>query len=266
MSDQTDNSTTCVITKEDVKQVSRLRRFGRGCASTATGLVFPLGKFWPNSSCGPERLEHGLTLILPGVEGAGFFNVNIAKGLIDGGVKSAVEVYDWTTGWALLGIYHLRAKKRHRREAKVIAERIVNYQQEYPGRPVHLIGYSGGGGVALYAIEALPPGVLVNSAVLLAPAVSSQYDLTAALKHTSSGIVNFYSPFDVVFLGFITGLFGNIDGRHGISSGCSGFRATHSKLSQRKFERSMLRQFHYGGHFGWLNRVFAAEQIAPLVM
>jgi len=186
---------------------------------------------WLISGCGhgisqystPQRMENGYVLVLPGIEGRSLFNTNIVKGLIDGGVPSAIEVYDWTAGGAFLFPVNLRAWERNKQQARRIADKITDYQEQYPDRPVHLIGHSGGGGIAVLAIEALPPTRQVSSAVLLAPALSPTYDLSRALRRTRSGVWNFYSPYDIGFLKAGTTVFGNIDGEHSSSAGAVAF-------------------------------------------
>ena len=148
----------------------------------------------------PERLDQGFTVVLPGIEGKSVFNSNIAQGLIHGGVKSAVEVHDWTTGHLPLFLVHLRHIERNRDEARKLAQIIVEYQDRYPDRPVYLVGHSGGGGMALLTLEALPPDRKVTGVILLAVAVSRTFDLREALSKTERGIWNFYSPGDLVFL------------------------------------------------------------------
>ena len=68
-----------------------------------------------------ERLDRGLVLILPGMEGRSFLNLSIMAGLLDAGLPYAMEIADWTTGWTFLAIYHLRAWERNRRVARHIA-------------------------------------------------------------------------------------------------------------------------------------------------
>ena len=172
----------------------------------------------------PQRLEHGYTVILPGVEGLNSANSNLAQGLKNAGYSGAIEIDNWTTGSFLLLPVHLWNLDWNRRGALRIARKIVTYQDRYPGRPVHVIGHSGEGGVALWALEALPPGHTVTSAILLAPAVSPKYNLLEALDHTDAGIWNFYSPIDVFVLGTGTSLFGTIDGKSTPSAGAVGFR------------------------------------------
>jgi len=256
-----------------------MQRWMRGFSSSLGVPLHPLGRF-----CGrlvrplqaAERYPRGLVLVLPGIEGQSLMNLSIALGLRDGGVECAIEICDWTTGvWPLM-IYHLRGRRRHQRQARLIAGRIVEYQTAWPGRPVHLVGHSGGGAMALMALEQLPQGAAATGAVLLAPAISPRYDLVQALASVEHGIWNFYSPYDFIILGAATLALGTVDGRHCVASGARGFeppahlseagqRLYREKLFQVRYRASMLRQFNLGGHAGCTNRVFVEEQIAPIV-
>ena len=229
---------------------------GSGCA------------YFPNAST-PAELDRGLTVVLPGVEGASWWNSNVAQGLRDGGVQTAIEVEDWTTGNALLFPLHLRHNSRNRKQAERLAAKIVAYQDEHPQRPVNLVGISGGGGMALLTLEALPPGRKVTNVVLLSPAISPRYDVQAALDRTERTITNVYSPYDVFVLGAGTALFGTIDGHHTASAGMVGFDLPEdlppedlSRLRQLKYEWRMAGTGNLGGHMGSSTRPFIRDYVA----
>jgi pimeloyl-ACP methyl ester carboxylesterase len=228
----------------------------------------------------PSRLQNGYTIILPGVEGLSFANSNLAQGLKNSGYDGAIEIDNWTTGSFLLLPIHLRDINRNRREAWRIAQKIVSYQNRYPGRPVHLIGHSGGGGIALMTLEALPSGRQVTTATLLHAAVSPGYNLTDALAGTELGIWNYYSPLDLFVLGAGTSLAGTVDGHHTPAAGLVGFRepidsaaafpfmsrtVEHDKLHQVQYHWSMLASGNLGGHLGstWLG--FSKNHLAPVL-
>jgi len=223
----------------------------------------------------PDRLDRGYTIVLPGIWGAQVVDYAIVKGLQDGDVQSAIELYDWTAGLLRL-VYNLRALEHNQGEARKIAAKIVAYQDRYPGRPVHLVGYSGGGGVAVLTLEALPPDRRVTDAILLAPTLASDYDLRKAISHTTVGIRNFYSPLDVPILMVLSTAFGTTEGQHTPAAGAIGFqvlgksgseerRNYESHVSQESYNLAMLADGHGGGHFGWANRTFIARHVAPLL-
>jgi pimeloyl-ACP methyl ester carboxylesterase len=219
----------------------------------------------------PERLDRGLIIVLPGAWGDMPVSRGLVTGLIDSDVAAAVEFYDWTAGhWLLSPVlmpYNVRALDRNRGESRAIAAKIVAYQNQYPGRPVHLIGYSGGGAVAVLALESLPEGHRVTSAVLLAPSLAFNYDLQPALQRTEQGIQNFYSHLDIPVM-LVTGTaMGTSEGKHLPPAGAVGFHPSvkDDRLRQHGYGFSMLPQGHAGGHFGWAGRRFIAANIAPLV-
>src|SRR5262245_8641941 len=110
-------------------------RLWRGLHSKVTGYLFPLGKWWLRSLrdlSDPERQSHGLVIILPGIEGRSSLTANIARGLADAGIRCAVVIHDWTSGAWPLFLYHLRALERNRQAASLIAERIREYQANWP--------------------------------------------------------------------------------------------------------------------------------------
>ena len=79
-----------------------------------------------------------------------------------------------------------------------------------PDVPIYLVGHSAGSAVVLIAAESTPPGV-IERVVLLAPSVSSCYDLRPALSRTR--IDAFSSRADWVILGLNMRLFGTTDRR-----------------------------------------------------
>lgn len=256
-----------------------LVRFIRGFFSSLRSLVMPLGRLlgWRlNYLKTPERMERGLVLVLPGIDGESFLNHDIARGLADGGVMAAIEIFDWTTGIFPLFVYHLCSWRRNLAWAARLAERIVAYQNAHPGRPVHLVGHSAGGAMAILAIERLPPGHTVTSAVLLVAAISHRYDLTRALEKTDHGIWNYHSRLDVFFLGLFTLVLGTVDRVHEVATGNVGFeppkqlksdgRAMYgTRLHDFPFRPAMMASFNFGEHLSAANRVFVAEWIAPLL-
>ncbi len=261
------------------RAASRNVRNCRGCVSFLGVFLHPLGRFTGGllrDLRTPDRLERGLVLVLPGIEGESFVNHSIARGLADGGVEAAIEVYDWTTGIIVRLFYHLRGWRRNVAQAERLVRRIVEYREAHPGRPVHLVGHSGGGAMAVLILERLPAGTTVTSAVLLQAAISPRYNLSAALAGAELGIWSFRSLLDLFFLGIFTTVAGTIDGRHTPAAGMVGFRPPAglsaadkelyaTRLHEVSFRPAMSAAFHLGGHFGPTNRVFVGEWIAPFI-
>lgn len=253
-------------------------RLQRGLSCLATFCVAPFGWFLPQryfERMGEEHLDQGLVLILPGIEGRSFLNMAILHGLVDSGLPHAMEVVDWTTGNKFLTLYHLRAWRRNLRIARQIAQRIVDYQTEYPGRPVWIVGHSGGGAMALLVAEALPDDHRLAGLILLAAAVSPRFDLSKALAKVERGIWNFHSWLDFLFVGLGTTIFGTVDGWHMPSAGMWGFRTPTAQrptplpagptLTQSCYHPRHVFDFHLGGHFGCVHRVFISEHVAKIM-
>ncbi len=229
----------------------------------------------PGTLAFPERLDQGYTIVLPGVMGSAPLDHGIVKGLIDADVPTAVELYDWTASPFRL-VYNLRALSRNRNEAQKIAARIVAYQDRYPGRPVYLVGYSGGAAVAVLTLEALPPDRKVTKAVLLAPTLAQDYDLQLALSRTEQGVHSFHSAIDVPVMVVLAMALGTTEGKHTFTAGAFGFqrpnglnesqrRQYSSRLAQHAYELKMIESGHAGGHFGWANRGWVAQWVAPML-
>jgi pimeloyl-ACP methyl ester carboxylesterase len=225
-----------------------------------------------------ERKDKGLTLLLTGIEGAHVGHAGFVAGLKSGGVPSEIEIVDWTTGTPALMLVHLRAENRNRRQAEQIAAKIVKYQDDFPGRPVNLIGHSGGGGMTLLTLDALPDGRTVDSAILLAAAISSSFDLRPVFPKVERGIWNYSSAVgDSPLLMAGTTVFGTIDGRHMPAAGALGFRvpadATYAERAQyatKLFERPYRPQMAINGnlsdHYGCMNPLFARNELAPILL
>ena len=221
----------------------------------------------------PERLDRGLVIVLPGIEGYSHLNHRIARGLALGGVTHAIEIYDWTYGW-FWQLWSLRSRRRHTEQATLLAGKIAAYQDEYPGRPVHLVGHSGGGAMIAYTLEALEPGRTITGGIMLVPALSPGYSLKVAVSRTQRGIWNFCSHGDVLFLGLATLLFGTTDGRHCVAAGNVGFTAdvvqdaAHSETSLLRnvgYRWDMLASGHWGGHLSISSSRWIARDVAPLI-
>lgn len=246
--------------------------------------VFPLARLFPTAADlldDPAREADGLTLVLTGIQCRSFLEQQIALGIADAGVPGRIEIVDWTTGNPLRFIEHLRFRRRAAEMGQELAERVVTYRREWPDRPVNIVGYSGGGYLTLVLLEALPPGVRVTRAVLLAPSCSKFLDVEPLAARTDAGLIHVYSPFDVLVLGLLTLVVGTMDGRHVPSAGMVGFRRPEATMvdsapidfhpSQADRFREMayrlrwFRSFHYGGHFGYANRIWAAEILGRLL-
>lgn len=234
---------------------------GAGCQASGVGSdssqIIPLGSTY---------LIH-----VPGIAGDTVFDRHWMDALRAGGAADAVRLFDWTCNDP--GIDALQAYARNHREAGRLAGLIASRAAEDPSGRILLTAESGGAAVVVWALEQLPPDVKVSDVVLVAPALSPAYDLTAALRHVNGKVSYFSSPGDWFVLGFGTRVFGTSDGRYVEAAGYVGFEhparadsRQYAKLRQLRYDPEWMRWGDFGNHTGGLSTAFARQFIAPLLV
>ena len=219
----------------------------------------------------PERMDEGMVVILPGVEGVSGLNKAIRLGLDEAGITCAMPIRSWGRLGALFTQVDFLG---NRLAANRLARNVEKYQDDYPGRPVYIVGHSGGGGIAVLVAAALGEGRQVDGVIVLSGSISSAYDLEKALGHTRYGIVNFYNRNDGALLAVFTTLLGNVDGIHGPSAGLLGFdepkdddddekKQAYTKLYQIEVTNDMI--LGGGSHTAVTDQNFVSWQVAPWV-
>jgi pimeloyl-ACP methyl ester carboxylesterase len=212
--------------------------------------------------------DGGIVIVLPGIDGRAPHNEAVARAFCKDDIGMAVEIFDWTVPAAPL--INQAAIGRNREMAAALAARVTEHQRNHPGRPVFLVGHSGGTAIAVWAAEALLGSAQIDGIILLASSLSPEYDLSKALARTRRGIVSFHSPHDSVLLDLGTTLFGTMDRKHTVAAGNVGFRPVagrgreYAKLRQVAWHRDMARVGHDGGHFSVCSRDFILAYVAPL--
>ncbi len=213
------------------------------------------------------RKENGLVIILPGIEGESGFNHNIRTGLAAAGCFRAMPIYNWGLPIPGLGLLVNQSNVIGNRIAgSNIAKMVEKYQDAYPGRPVFLVGHSGGGGVAVFAAEGMSKGRQLDGLILLSASISADYNLTKAMSRCKNGIVNFYNRDDAGLLGVGTAIVGNVDGGHGASAGLTGFSKQYGKLHQVQVTKSMTFSSGGGTHDAATRPGFVSRYVAPWVL
>ena len=187
---------------------------------------------WNTYFTSPERMDKGLVIILPGIEGESAANQDIRKGLDDAGVPYALAIYRWGFPMPGIGLYMNQTDTAgNRRAAGELAQHLVTYQQNFPGRAIFMVGHSAGGGEVVFALEALADlgAEPVEGVFLLAASISSDYPLDKALPMTRRGLVNVWNPEDGLLNTGAT-FFGNVDGGNAPSAGRAGFQRDYAKV------------------------------------
>lgn len=224
----------------------------------------------------PERREAaggGLVLLADGVGGLHLCALGLQYAAAWEDLPHEIRVLNWGHGpWRwyadLTNTANLNA------QAAATAEEVEKFRAERPGAPVFLVGKSGGSGIVARALEALPAGA-VEAAVLLAPALSPEYDLSRALRAVRGQVTAFTSPLDGIILGAGTRIFGTIDRVRTRAAGLVGFRvpggldadarAQYAKLRQVRWRPSMARAGYFGGHLGVDHPAFLRRHVVPLL-
>ncbi len=245
-------------------------RFINNWVSRAMGMVEP-------RTFSEADVAEGMTFVLPGIEAESVFTYGICDGLVNGGLRGAVRVFNWGLPFPGGYLANLTRIDRNRKRAADLSAKIVAYQDQYPGRPVWLVAHSGGVGVAVFAAESLPDNRKIEGLILLSGALTPTYDLRKALSKTHRGIVNSYSCKDELVLRWGTSMFGTTDRNFCPACGYAGFsvpddlpaedQSLYGKLTQIAWQKEMADTCrHWGGHISSANSEFIARHITPRMM
>jgi pimeloyl-ACP methyl ester carboxylesterase len=241
-----------------------------GCAVKPSGLPKPL----PDRQ---ERMKQGYLYYLDGAGGGTAqknWSAGVVKGMLEGGYQGAGEMFSWETGKGLVADQDASVHEK-RAKAKELAAKIGKQSRAYPRAPVHLLGFSAGTAVAVFALEELPPGMQVENVVLLGASISNDYDLTKALEHVRGKVFVFTSKRDRM-LSFLMGFSGTADRKFVPGAGETGFilpekaGAVTKKLYAEKivtipWTQAMKAAGDDGRHFDNVKAPFIRDNIAPLV-
>ncbi len=189
---------------------------------------------------------------------------SICRGLRQGGYQGQFRLFRWSgRAGSLLVLPDLMRKKRL--ETKSV--RLMNYlnglSREYPGRVIHLCGYSTGCYLILEALKrqnetSSTPGKVI----LLAGTISPDYDLETLISKNLS-IFNYYSPADFLINGIGPFLFGCNDRRWSLACGMVGFHSLH--IYQRRWSPADIRLGYWGDHFTVVSSAFIRQEISTIL-
>ena len=222
-----------------------------------------------SSTEGPTQEAVGEVILIPGIAGHVSQLRGVRQGLREAGLARDIDVFSWGTSpvWAMWNLMDLPA---NRKRAEAIAAQLVAFRREHPTEPLTLVGFSGGGGLAILCAEILPDGFMLDRIILVAGAISQDYDLSKVLCHCEHGLINFYSERDGI-VGLGTAVFGTIDRKKILSAGHSGFvdedgrLRRQEKLVQIPWSPTWTQYGHYGGHLGYLSPRWAQHILAVQV-
>lgn len=241
--------------------------FTSGCASAPRTL--------PPSGPGrtPElTTTQGVVLCADGAGGYGWTTEVFQHVLREERVPLRVEMIHWSHGRGKMMADHLDWGNI-RDQARRLTVAVQSPQATSSKQKIYLVGHSAGCAVLLEAASQLPADS-IERIVLLAPSVSTDYDLRRALTASRLGIDVFISQRDWVTLGLGMRVFGTTDRRWSATSGRVGFRRVddsqatkelYSRVHQHFWESSDADTGHSGGHYGSYEPEFVRRRVVPLL-
>ncbi|MFO0925880.1 MAG: alpha/beta hydrolase [Gemmataceae bacterium] len=143
-----------------------------GCATMRSGTVECRAPLPP---AGPTT---GLVFCADGAGGFGGTTAALRRVLGPTRPGMRVEMVDWSHGRGMVLADHLNAANIEDHGTQ-LARQVLAWRTHAPNVPVYLVAHSAGAAVVLSAADQLPPGS-VERIILLAPAVSADYDLRPA--------------------------------------------------------------------------------------
>ncbi|VTT97505.1 Uncharacterized protein OS=Singulisphaera acidiphila (strain ATCC BAA-1392 / DSM 18658 / VKM B-2454 / MOB10) GN=Sinac_7513 PE=4 SV=1: Abhydrolase_6 [Gemmataceae bacterium] len=182
--------------------------------------------------------------------------------------------FQWSHGYRKL-LADQTDTEHTREQGCRLAAAIQERRAREPGRRVVVAGHSAGCGVILAAGDVLPMDA-VDRVLLLAPSVSTGYDVRPTVWSAREGVDVFCSKKDWVALGFVVRVVGTTDkNRFAAAAGRWGFQPRGDKalgdveatrFRQHFWTEEMARTGHTGGHHGVNSPEFIRTYLFPLML
>src|SRR5262245_36216287 len=205
----------------------------------------------------PEHVT-GVVFCADGAGGLGGTTGVLRQLVAESRLPLRVEMVDWSHGTGRFMADHLHWRNIQR-QAHRLACQVGAWRAHYPDKRIYFVGQSAGAAVVLEAAGELPRDS-IERVVLLAPSVSSRYDLKPALTSACQGIDVYYSSRDWFVLGLGMAFSGTTDRRLAPAAGQVGFRLPPegsadeglyaNRLRQHPWEPSASSTGNTGGHYG----------------
>ena len=217
-----------------------------------------------------EMVQHGLppyvdrggqdiVMLLDGVGGFQFIPLLVRKVVREKNLPISTTWFRWQTPIPGLMLVDLMWRTRNRRQAEELAAKMLALHQEHPGARLHIIGYSGGTGIAIFGLESLAGRVPIETLILAAPAISPDYNLAPAMQGVQRAYV-LVSCRDTWLLGAGTRIFGTMDRKAVRSAGLVGLtmppgltaeeKASYGRIQVVEWCDEFRNLGHRGGHTG----------------
>lgn len=209
-----------------------------------------------------KAAQNGIVFYCPGAGNIDMGDQGLRTGLRGAGFRGDVASVIWTL--SANPALDQAMKFNARLAGERLARTIEAYVDKYPGSPISVAGLSAGTGVAIFACEKLKPEYKVDNVVLLAGSISSNYDVSRALRNIRGKIYNYYSSQDLILSGPMK-LFGTIDGKLGADGvGLVGLSPPRGRdrVVNIRWRSEFKRYGYYGGHTDITSSGFVKNYLA----
>ncbi len=232
-----------------------------------------------------ELLRHGLPatvgstdreviFILDGVGGFQFVPLLARRALRGQNEVPGTTMFRWQFGLPGEIWTDLMWRRRNEHMAGVLAETLIAFRESHPLAAIHVLAFSGGAGIAVWACERLGGRARVQTLALACPALSPTYNLGPALRSVERCYA-LVSARDRWLLGVGTGLFGTTDRYFGPAAGQVGFTCpgslseedarAYERLREIRWSPAFSEDGHRGGHTGWARVKFLRRHLLPII-
>ncbi len=222
--------------------------------------------------CG--SLDEEVVFILDGVGGCQFAPLLVRRAFRQEGIELGTIVFNWQFGVPGEIWTDLMWLRRNRLMAGKLARKLLAFRRAHPRTVIHVLAYSGGAGIAVFALERLRGRQLVDTLILACPALSPQYNLGPALR-SAKRCFALVSRRDRGILGLGTRIFGTTDRKHSAAAGMTSFSIPESasaddvdeyrKLREVRWTPELQADGHTGGHTGWVSSPLLRRHLLPLL-
>jgi len=214
----------------------------------------------------------GVLFVATGSGGGTEISEGFGEALALAGLPWKVRTVHWVHPESHSAARDIRDADYHREKGALLAQAVLAWRAAYPNIAICLAGYSAGCAVVLAAAECLPSGS-VERIILLAPAVSTYYDLRPALLCARCGVDAFCSAKDGLLdnldsfvqpPGFPWSPYAGVEGFH--FRVMPGEEPLYAKLHQHFWQPEMARTGHRGNHRGYNRMEFLYCYVLPLLL
>lgn len=219
-------------------------------------------------------IDREVLIVVGGVGGFQLAPLLARRALRERNEQIGTIAYKWQFGIPGDVLTDLVWSRRNRVMSARLARYIANLRRKYRQTRIHILAFSGGAGIATFACERLAGRGLIETLILIAPALSPTYNLGPALRAVQRCYV-LVSHLDRWILGLGTRIFGTMDRQRSPSAGYCGFEMPQDLPSQDAdaYDRcrvidwtpAMLRDGNHGGHVGWVSTSFLRAHLVDLI-